>query len=352
MFGSILGNRVTRGSPRIAIRGLTVFALALCTLGASGCTTVPVAVGNPIPGMTVVAVAPFLNLSAEPSADSRRFAIAYYTELQKTANYEVIPLGIVELAIRENDLDLRNPDDAIKLAIDLHADAVVVGAVTEYSPYYPPQLGMTVRWYSPRNNWVFFPGIGTEDGSVPPNPSGPGCPCPNATSPNDTDLQGIQKGSPVVRGQSTDDDSDRYTPFPDPPPAKLAQGSRSSASGATPAPGSWLSEPETGITNGSSNANGGTRSGQPLRAFCDPSQPDGVQPVMSWTRFFDGADRELIQALKGYYYLKGDTRSGGWQAYLHRSDDFLRFASHMMVVEMMRKHGAPLKTEKVCLYGR
>ena len=73
---------------------------------------------------------------------------------------------------------------------------------------------------------------------------------------------------------------------------------------------------------------------------------------MSWTRFFDGTDRELIQALKGYYYLKGDTRSGGWGAYLHRSDDFLRFASHMMVVEMMRKHGAPLKTEKVCLYGR
>ncbi len=73
---------------------------------------------------------------------------------------------------------------------------------------------------------------------------------------------------------------------------------------------------------------------------------------MSYTNFFDGADRQLIQSLKGYYYLKGDTRSGGWEAYLHRSDDFLRFACNMLVVEMLTLHGGPLKTEKVCLYGR
>jgi len=73
---------------------------------------------------------------------------------------------------------------------------------------------------------------------------------------------------------------------------------------------------------------------------------------MSYTRFFDGADRQLIQSLKGYYYLKGDTRSGGWEAYLHRSDDFLRFASNLLVMEMLTLHGGPLKTEKVCLYGR
>jgi hypothetical protein len=322
-------------------------ALGLCTIGGAGCTTVPVAVGNPIPGMTVIAVAPFLNLSAEPSVDPRRFAIAYYTELQKTANYEVIPLGIVELAIRENNWDLNNPDDAIKLAENLHADAVVVGAVTEYVPYYPPQLGMIVRWYSPRNNWVFLPGIAPEDGSVPPGAAGPGSPCPNDAGPRE-----MSKWAPVVRGQSSNDDSDRYAPFPDAPPVKLAQAPRSGGSGAAPAPSNWLPEPDAGTIYGSPNANWPTRSGQPARVFCDPSQTDSVQPVMSWTRFFDGADRELIQALKGYYYLKGDTRSGGWAAYLHRSDDFLRFACNMMVVEMMRKHGAPLKTEKVCLYGR
>jgi hypothetical protein len=72
---------------------------------------------------------------------------------------------------------------------------------------------------------------------------------------------------------------------------------------------------------------------------------------MSYTRFFDGADRQLIQALRGYYVLRGDMRSGGWEAYLHRSDDFLRFTSHILVVEMLTLHGGPLKTEKIFLYG-
>src|SRR5438067_503830 len=109
MFGSKWRRCVSECSPQIAIRGLALAAFALCTAAINGCSVVPVAVGNPIPGMTVVAIAPFLNLSAEPTADPRRFAIAYYTELQKTANYEVIPLGIVELAIQEAKLDLRNP---------------------------------------------------------------------------------------------------------------------------------------------------------------------------------------------------------------------------------------------------
>lgn len=332
----------------IGVGGLVLLALGLCTLGGAGCTTVPVAVGNPIPGMTVIAVAPFLNLSAEPSVDSRRFAIAYYTELQKTSNYEVMPLGVVELAIREGNLDMNSPDDAVKLAQILHADAVVVGAVTEYVPYYPPQLGMHVNWYSPRHNWVFHPGISPPGGPMPPDasiPDGPGF--------NDLGPQEMKKGAPVIRGQSSDDDSDRYTPFPDPPPVKLAQAPRTGGSGSTtPSIVIWPPEPEPGITNGSPNAGWPTRSGQPVRAFCDPSQPDGVQPVMSYTNLFDGTDRKLIQALKGYYYLKGDTRSGGWEAYLHRSDDFLRFACHMMIVDMLRKHGAPLATEKVFLYGR
>jgi len=128
----------------------------------SGCHAVPVSVGNPIPGMTTVAVAPFFNLSAEPSVDGRRFALAYYTELQKTANYQVIPVGVVEAAIQENELNMSSPADALKLARILDADAVVVGAVTHYNPYYPPQMGVHIRWFSPRG-WLFYPGIPTGD---------------------------------------------------------------------------------------------------------------------------------------------------------------------------------------------
>src|SRR5579872_2929325 len=92
--------------PRIAVRAFALLALGLCAVSNAGCSAVPVNVGNPIPGMTVVAVAPFINLSADMSVDGRRFALAYYSELQKTANYQVLPVGVVEVAIRENQLDL------------------------------------------------------------------------------------------------------------------------------------------------------------------------------------------------------------------------------------------------------
>ena len=35
-----------------------------------------------------------------------------------------------------------------RLADVLEVDAVVVGAVTDYSPYYPPRCGMRVEWYA------------------------------------------------------------------------------------------------------------------------------------------------------------------------------------------------------------
>jgi hypothetical protein len=333
------GPRQDTISRRLAL----IMGIAVMAGFAAGCRAVPVSVGNPIPGMTTVAVAPFFNLSAEPSVDGRRFALAYYTELQKTANYQVIPVGIVESAIQENQLNMSSPADAIKLAKILDADAVVVGAVTHYDPYYPPQMGVHVRWFSPRG-WLFYPGIpmGEEEKGIgyPPEE----CPPPAGRKPT----------QPVVRGQSAGGgrELDRSAPFGD-APLTLAQSQNSSgnSSGNTSngpiiwPPGSDLSETWPG---------GGPRLPveKPNGAFCVPGQDDTIQPIMSYTRFFDGADCRLIEQLRGYYVLRGDMRSGGWEAYLHRSDDFLQFASFVMVVEMLELHGGPLKTEKVFMYGR
>jgi hypothetical protein len=321
-------------------RGL---ALLLFAVLCPGCCTIPVSVGNPIPGMTTVAVAPFFNLSAEPSVDGRRFALAYFSELQKTSNYQVIPVGIVEAAIQENDLNLTSSADAVKLARILDADAVVVGAVTEYNPYYPPQLAVHIRWYSPRE-WMFHPGIST--GEQP----GPG-PCPDNQPGYPPEAR--KPAAPTVRGQSPDDagsPADRRSPFDSTPAVQIAQAPKSASGGATatlPGPVIWPpgSDPtEAGPSNGQ-------RATASPGGFCEPTQPESIQPVMAYTRFFDGADRRLIQALRGYYVLRGDMRSGGWEAYLHRSDDFLHFTSHILVVEMLTLHGGPLKTEKIFLYG-
>ena len=68
---------------------------------------------------------------------------------------------------------------------------------------------------------------------------------------------------------------------------------------------------------------------------------------MSYTRIFDGSDPKLTARLRDYVELNGDLRSGGWQAYLQRSEDFIRFTSHVMIVEMLQMHGGEAKKRVV-----
>ncbi|HEY3967536.1 MAG TPA: hypothetical protein VGM05_23450 [Planctomycetaceae bacterium] len=327
-----------------------MIGLALLAFAGAGCSVVPVNVSNPIPGMTKVAVAPFLNLSAEPSVDGRRFAISYYSELQKTSNYEVLPIGVVELAIRENELMIANPDDVIKLAQILDVDAIVVGAVTEYVPYYPPQLAVQIDWYSPRG-WMFATGESSPNGGDPCSPGARAVPNGGNQSGGFSPNNGIAS-PPVVRGQSADDDDDDSgQPFPPPRPVRLAQAGTSRSREPDPPP-VWPADAEPGVSEGEARSGAAARAKSLNNTFCSTTQPDNLRPIMSYTRFFDGASPELIHRLKGYYVRRGDMRSGGWEAYLHRSDDFLRFASHVLVIEMLALHGGSLTTEKVFLFGK
>ncbi len=118
-------------------------------------------VTNPVAGLSRIAVVPFFNLSPEPSADGHRFADAYFAELQKVPGFQVLPVGVAEAAIQDLQLDLQNPEDAMKLGQILGVDAVVVGAITDYNPYYPPRVGLQVSWYS-AHPWGFSPGVPTE----------------------------------------------------------------------------------------------------------------------------------------------------------------------------------------------
>lgn len=323
----------------------------LCGLAVipAGCVPVPISASNPIPNLTTVAVVPFFNLSAERTVDGRRFAIAYFSELQKTPGFQVIPVGVTEQAILENHLSLDDPADALKLAEILRADAVVVGAITEYDPYYPPKLGMQVQWYSPRA-WKFYPGIP----SIPP-------------------VLGSQGDNVLVRGQSDDEFDDLPRP---PKPGSTEE---------LPAPRTQYPQPEPGLPVQSPRHNPGigpvlVQPDSPRRLPQDltpqvlppqglppqncppgseinlqlPGDPraelagDGsIKPLMTYTRFFDGADPRLVRTLKYYVGYRSDRRSGDWEAYLHRSDDFIQFASYLMVLEMLALHGGPVQTEYV-----
>ena len=95
-----------------------------------------------------MAIAPFFNASTEPTVDGRQFAVAYYNELQDIPGFEVVPVGIVETQMRAKKIALNGPEDVQRLARELEVDAVVVGVVTDFSPYYPPRLGLQVKWFA------------------------------------------------------------------------------------------------------------------------------------------------------------------------------------------------------------
>ena len=227
---------------------------------------------NPAPNLPVIAVPPFVNLSAERAADGRRFALAYATELQQVPGFQVIPVGVAEVAAARLNLDPADPADALKLAEALGADAVVVGAVTDYDPYYPPRVGLQTAWYG-RGDPAFLPGVQTDPHAARALGDADACETPRWK-------RAVRAAADVFRAQSLD----------------------------------GLPEP---------------------------------LPYMAYTRLFDGADADVAAALRDERALSGDLRSGGWQANLSRSEDFVRFCCRRSIAEMLELHGGLAETEYV-----
>ena len=68
---------------------------------------------------------------------------------------------------------------------------------------------------------------------------------------------------------------------------------------------------------------------------------------MAHTRIYSGNDSEFTEALASYYHFRDDARFGGWQNYLQRSDDFIRFCCHMHISEMLSARGGAGETRVV-----
>lgn len=85
----------------------------------------------------------------------------------------------------------------------------------------------------------------------------------------------------------------------------------------------------------------------PYQQYLPMAVASTLEPLMSYSRIFDGVDADLTAELRDYVELSGDLRSGGWEAYLQRSDDFIRFACHQMIVEMLTLHGGEGKRRVV-----
>lgn len=312
------------------------------------------ALHNPFPQLSKVAVAPFFNLSQEPTIDGRQVAMGYFNELQLVPGFEVVPVGVVETAMRTHNVQLNGPDDARRLAQLLEVDALVVGAVTDFSPYYPQRCGLQVEWYAanpcfhpippgyglpwgtPKERRLPAPAVfeaemalakeqlKTQTPPYQPLPA-PQTPAADAQTPplqggnGQSDGQGAEKGEDILPlGHET----------------AVAETAGAELPGAAPPtmPPNWPN-PQGFIPLGPSSH----------PPTCSPSNA----PVIRHTRTYNAHNAEFTKALADYYLFQDDARFGGWQGYLQRSDDFIRFCCHLHISEMLSVRGGADETRVV-----
>lgn len=390
-------------------------AIAACLAGTAGCnvllpevSTQPV-LHNPFPQLSRVAVAPFFNQSDEATVDGRQFAMAYFAELQDVPGYEVVPVGVVEQTMIRHAVDLSSPGEARRLAQLLGVDAVLVGSVTDFSPYYPPRCGLRVEWYAANPGYHEIPagyGLpwGTSDEEYIPDdlvfeaemalareqlatqapdcgnlceplPAPPAFVNPHQASPIESAMPmelGHAEGSDDHAGddhESDDQHNAEELPAPSDSDAKEDAGdasdgmkdhsastSRSKVQQAdfeAPALDCPNDSDACGPTTDAAVATATTGASQlppagwpDARGFTPPGpsaeRPRCVPtlgPVMTHTRIYRGNDPDFTAALASYVSFRDEARFGGWQSYLERSDDFIRFCAHLHLAETLTARG-------------
>ena len=333
----------------------------------SGCALIPEkmcqqTVHNPFPQLTKVAIVPFINHSHEPAVDGRQFAVAYFNELSQVPGYEVIPMATVETTMARNKFNLSNPAEVRKLAQILEADAIVIGLVTDFSPYYPPRCGMQVEWYAAN------PGY---------HPIPPGYGLPWGTP----DEKGIP-GSVVFDAEMALAREQLKTQSPDYAldPATQAQvGERHKQSSPPEGPPAPEDSPKSESLSKKALRVHPVAHEEPVPAVAVNGPPDGEQlppdwpdprgfvppppmpvkpalipseePVLKLARTYNGHDPEFTKKLENYVFFRDDARFGGWQSYLQRSDDFIRFCCHLHIQEMLAARGGAGETRVVWRWG-
>lgn len=316
-------------------------SLALCALAlaASGCAAIPdrrvePMYHNPFPQLHRVAVLPFDNQSAEPTVDGEAVALQYYNELQDVPGFEVMPVGVAKQLLIASGIEPRTGSDFQKLARAMGVDAVLVGSVTEFSPYYPPRIGLAVDWYAAN------PGFH-------PIPAGYGLPWGRAEEEYIPSTLVQQSEFELAREQLKTQTPEVPSQAPDDPLASgVSHASALEAIGAADATARG-----TGARNADTVPAGDDilllPPGWPDPRGFVPSPPSPIrptprpqhEPIITHTRIYHGQDAQLTELLENYYFFRDDARFGGWLGYLQRPDDYIRFCCHVHVTETLAARG-------------
>lgn len=365
--GSQLGTSCRVASRSVFVRGVGVLVALVCGLSTTGCSLFPDVrdrprYHNPLPQLHRIAVLPFFNQSSEPTLDELKVTEAYYAELQAIPGFEVMPVGVTLKAVESYALGTGRVTrggqvawemiDFQELARALQVDAVVVGSVTDYDPYYPPRMAMTTRWFAA--NPAFHP--------VPP---GYGLPWGTKAEKEIPQRVLLETELAVARAQMA-------TQTPPLQSDALNTGNGGTLGGVVEASGSELVLGSEEMFSGDFSLEAVQvidgvpcdEEGIPLAelgpptaplpadwpdpanlipAAPDPNGPPPAQPqaepIMSHTRLYRGDDTDFTEQLADYVYAMDDGRLGGWQGYLTRSDDFIRFCCHLHITEMLEMRG-------------
>lgn len=299
------------------------FAIACLLLLSTGCAAIPEVrdkpiFHNPFPQLARVAIIPFNNQSDVPTLNMDDVTLAYYGELQSVRGFEVVPVGVVMRAMQATGNDLTDVQQIRALGKMLGADAVVVGSVTDFSPYYPKRMTLAVNWYA--TNPGFHP--------IPP---GYGLPWGTSGEEFIPESHVWEAEFALAREQ-------------------LATQTPSQADGLDP-----LGIPEE---NGKVAVDG-------LPAdWPDPTGfiPDGPKtehppmiphdgPIISQIRTYAENDSEVTERAEQYFFFLDDSRNGGWQGFLGRSDDFIRFCCYSHISEMLSLRGGAGESQLAIRWG-
>lgn len=129
---------------------LVLGSIFVCLTGCNSYRQVPRIYRNPYPQPKIFAVTIFRNLSGSEDIDVMAVTDAFYAELKNAdaRSFQVVPVNRVLAALADLGLsNVNHPADVATLANALEVDGIIVGAVTQYNPYFPPRLGMNVQLF-------------------------------------------------------------------------------------------------------------------------------------------------------------------------------------------------------------
>ena len=300
------------------------FATLCLFLLSTGCAAFPEvrekpSFHNPFPQLARVAIIPFNNQSDVPTLNMDDVTLAYYGELQAIRGFEVVPVGVVMRALEATGGDLSDTQQIRNLGKMLGVDAVVVGSVTDFTPYYPKRMTLAVNWYA--TNPGFHP--------IPP---GYGLPWGTAGEEFIPESHVWEAEFALAREQLA-------TQTPNPPDSldPLLNPEQNPAVAVEGLPPNWP-DPSGFIPDAP-------------RTTAPEAMPQD-DPIITQIRSYNENDSEFAERAEHYFFFLDDARNGGWQGFLDRSNDFIRFCCYSHITEMLSLRGGAGESQLAIRWGK